>query len=78
MTTDDGKVRIDVTDKAGGVPEDVKGRIFKSFFSTKPAGKGTGLGLSICARIVRDMRGDIAVTNRDGGAVFTVTLPLAS
>ncbi len=53
-------------------------RIFDPFFSTKGVGKGLGLGLSISYNIVHDFGGTLAAANgADGGAVFTLTLPLA-
>jgi C4-dicarboxylate-specific signal transduction histidine kinase len=40
-------------------------------------GKGLGLGLSISYNIVHDFGGRLEVANApDGGAVFTLTLPL--
>ncbi len=53
-------------------------RIFDPFYTTKAVGKGTGLGLSACYGIVRDHGGQIGCTNLpQGGAIFTVSLPLA-
>jgi CheY-like chemotaxis protein len=54
-------------------------RIFDPFFTTKRPGRGTGLGLSICMAIVREHNGDItAQPMPDGGAVFTVSLPVCT
>ena len=54
-------------------------RIFEPFFTTKDVGKGTGLGLAIAYGIVRSTEGHISAGNHpDGGAVFTVELPVAS
>ncbi|HVP63636.1 MAG TPA: PAS domain S-box protein [candidate division Zixibacteria bacterium] len=53
-------------------------RVFDPFYTTKEVGKGTGLGLSICYGIVREHGGEITAANSpDGGAVFTVRLPLS-
>jgi signal transduction histidine kinase len=36
-----------------------------------------GVGLSICYGIIEDHKGNIIAENdKDGGAVFTITLPL--
>ncbi len=54
-------------------------RIFDPFYTTKAVGKGTGLGLSACYGIVRDHGGQIGCSNLpQGGALFTVSLPLAA
>ena len=42
-------------------------------------GDGLGLGLSIVKSIVRDLGGNISAENHsNGGACFTVTLPLCT
>jgi PAS domain S-box-containing protein len=68
-----------VQDDGGGIkPEDLP-RIFDPFFTTKRPGGGTGLGLSICLSIIREHGGDIeAEALPEGGAAFTVFLPVAS
>lgn len=71
------QVVIEFRDNGPGLPAEVMGRIFDSFFTTKQKGKGTGLGLSISHNIVERLGGTINATNREGGgSVFTVTLPL--
>jgi C4-dicarboxylate-specific signal transduction histidine kinase len=72
----DGWVVLDVRDQAGGVPEQYLPHLFSSFFTTKPAGEGTGLGLSISARIATEMGGTLSVINQNGGATFTLRLPM--
>ena len=68
-------VAITVSDNGPGIPDDVIGRVFDPFFSTKPAGQGTGLGLFLTYGIVSDHRGRIEVNNGETGALFTVFLP---
>lgn len=71
-------VVAEVTDTGPGIPQDVLGRIFEPFFSTKEVGRGTGLGLSICYDIVTDYEGTIHAFSKQGhGARFVVTLPIA-
>lgn len=67
---------LEVRDNGTGVPEEILGHIFDPFFTTKEPGKGTGLGLSISHSIVSKHGGSLRVHN-DGGAVFTIVLPLA-
>ena len=67
-----------VRDTGVGIPEDTLSRIFEPFYTTKEVGKGTGLGLAITYGIVQEHGGQIIAANHpEGGAVFTVELPLA-
>jgi signal transduction histidine kinase len=54
-------------------------RVFDPFYTTKPVGVGTGLGLSAAYGIVQKHKGQISCQNDpEGGAVFTVRLPMAT
>ena len=67
-----------VRDTGTGIPEDTLPRIFEPFYTTKEVGKGTGLGLAITYGIVQEHGGQIIASNHpEGGAVFTVELPIA-
>src|SRR6185312_958668 len=69
-------VVIDVDDRGGGVPEDIRARVFDPFFSTK--GEGTGLGLAITRHIVEAHGGGVICQPRDGGGTrFRIALPIA-
>jgi PAS domain S-box-containing protein len=66
-------------DDGPGIAPEVLPHIFDPFFTTKRPGRGTGLGLSICKTLLREHNGNIeAATAPDGGAVFTITLPVTS
>jgi PAS domain S-box-containing protein len=68
-----------VRDTGTGIPAETLTRIFEPFYTTKEVGKGTGLGLAIAYGIVQEHGGHISAANHpDGGAVFTVELPIAS
>ncbi|WP_026874547.1 ATP-binding protein [Jiangella gansuensis] len=69
---------VDVTDHGHGIPEEVQGRLFEAFVTTKPIGEGSGLGLDNAKRIVEKRhRGTITFTTGPGGTTFTIRLPLA-
>jgi PAS domain S-box-containing protein len=71
-----GSVWCSVRDFGPGFPPADREQLFEPFF-TKREG-GTGLGLSIAQRIVEQHGGGIAAANHpDGGAVVTLTLPVA-
>jgi PAS domain S-box-containing protein len=65
-------------DDGPGIAPENMAHIFDPFFTTKRPGRGTGLGLSICKTVLREHGGNIeAASAPGGGAVFTITLPLA-
>jgi two-component system, NtrC family, sensor kinase len=72
-----GGVVIVVQDTGCGIPQEILGKIFTPFFSTKPEGKGTGLGLALCRGIVESLGGSISVTSELGKCSrFSVHLPI--
>lgn len=70
-----GTVRIEVADRAGGIPPAALPRVFEPFFTTKAHG-GTGMGLAVSFGIIRQLGGSITAVNRAGGAVFEIALPI--
>ena len=71
-----GVLSVSVRDTGPGLPVDQKSAIFEPFFTTKS--DGSGLGLWIVQQIVVAHGGVIQAANApQGGAVFTVHLPLA-
>lgn len=73
-------VRIRVSDSGPGIPEAMREKVFKPFFTTKAQNKsGTGLGLAIVRNVVRDHGGSVFVTaGPEGGACFDIRLPAAT
>ena len=72
---------LEVADTGPGIPEEIRGRIYDPFFSTKEKGGGlnVGLGLSICRSIVELHGGVIEMETVVGeGTLFRVLLPLAT
>ena len=71
------RIVVELRDTGPGIPEAVLPRIFEPFYATKEVGKGTGLGLAIAYGIVAEHGGQISAANHpEGGAVFTVQLPV--
>jgi signal transduction histidine kinase len=70
------KVEILVKNNGIGIPENVKGKIFQPFFTTKPTGEGTGLGLSLSYDIItKGHGGELKVESQEGqGTEFVITL----
>ena len=68
---------VTVTDSGSGIPEDIRGKIFDAFFTTKTSGEGSGLGLDIAKRVVEKHNGRIEFWTEVGvGTSFSVFLPL--
>lgn len=66
------KVVISFSDNGGGIPEDIRGRIFTPNFTTKSY--GTGLGLAIARNIVEGCDGTIRFDTSEHGTTFFVSL----
>ncbi len=75
-----GSVKLQVLDAGGGIPGADLDRIFDKFYRVGKSDSqraGTGLGLAICRGFVEAMGGSVEADNLDdGGAVFTITLPV--
>lgn len=71
-------VSIRIADNGPGMSEDVKMKLFKPFFTTKPLGKGTGLGLSISSEIVgKKHKGSLQCNSTLGqGTEFLIKIPI--
>ena len=69
---EDGKAVVTITDNAGGIKEEVIGKIFDAYFTTKPLGKGTGVGLFMSNTIIERMGGRITARNVEGGVEFRI------
>jgi PAS domain S-box-containing protein len=72
-------VWVSFHDDGPGISKENLPSIFDPFYTTKRPGRGTGLGLSVCKSVMREHGGSIEAANAaDGGAVFTVTLPVVT
>ena len=73
-----GVIEFSVTDMGPGIKDEVIGRLYEAFFSTKA--EGLGIGLSLCRSIIESHRGRIRAQNLYNGDLvtgcrFTFTLP---
>jgi PAS domain S-box-containing protein len=75
----DDSVWVSFHDDGPGIAKENLASIFDPFYTTKRPGRGTGLGLSICKSVMKEHSGSVEAANSpEGGAVFTVTLPISS
>jgi signal transduction histidine kinase len=72
---ENGAAVLTVEDNGGGIPVDILPRLFDPYFTTKD--QGTGIGLYMAKMIIeRNMEGTISAANIEGGASFTLSIPL--
>ncbi len=62
-----------ISDTGHGISDNIKGKIFLPFFTTKE--KGTGLGLAIVHKIVVSHGGSLSVESSDKGTTFRIRFP---
>jgi two-component system, NtrC family, sensor kinase len=73
----DKGIKILIRDNGGGIPENILGKIFQPFYTTKPTGQGTGLGLSLSYDIIKSHNGELkAETKESEGSAFIIHLPV--
>jgi two-component system sensor histidine kinase HydH len=73
---DGAQAEISVEDEGSGIPEQVRGKLFEPFVSTKS--RGTGLGLAIVKKRVEQLSGTVSYISpvRGRGTRFTVRFPV--
>jgi signal transduction histidine kinase len=76
MESNDGLVRVSVSDTGTGIPAEQHERVFRRFTQVGAGRGGVGLGLYIARRIVEAHGGKIGLVSRPGeGSTFFFTLP---
>lgn len=74
----DGSIRILVSDRGPGLPDDQLEAVFDPFVRNEPsrnrATGGVGLGLTIARMIAVDHGGTISLQNREGGGLLAIVL----
>jgi nitrogen fixation/metabolism regulation signal transduction histidine kinase len=65
---------LEVCDDGPGVPEEIRGSLFRPGVSRRPG--GSGLGLAMVQRIATDHRGALRWSDRNPGTCFQLEIPL--
>lgn len=73
-----GTCRLEVLDTGGGIPEEIRDRLFRPFSTTHDGKGGTGLGLFIVRQTVRSLQGVLRMKTSPEGTTFTIDLPAAA
>lgn len=78
---DDIWVKVSITDKGKGIPENFQNRVFQKFAQADSSSArmqgGTGLGLSISKTIIEKLGGKLAfITEQNKGTTFYFNLPI--
>ena len=76
-----GYFQISVTDNGIGIPSELQGKVFETFFQADSSASreygGAGLGLSIVKSYVEAHGGEVAVRSEAGkGSTFTMIIPI--
>ncbi|HYH01165.1 MAG TPA: ATP-binding protein [Terriglobales bacterium] len=72
---DDGSAQVEIQDQGGGIPADIRDKIFNLYFTTKK--KGSGIGLAMTYRVMQMHNGSVDFESVDGkGTTFRLRLPL--
>jgi signal transduction histidine kinase len=72
--SEDGRLRLSVSDSGQGVPESIREHLFEPFASGRP--DGTGLGLAIVREVAEAHGGSARALHRDDGTTFVLDIPI--
>ena len=76
LSEDKKNIIAELKDNGSGIPIEIRGKVFESFFTTKQD-EGPGLGLSTAKKIVEEHGGKIEVDSAIGEwTIFKITLPV--
>ena len=68
-------VTIRIGDTGPGIPQEIQGKIFEPYFTTRDF--GSGLGLTLVYKIVKEHLGEIELDSKPGaGSTFAISIPV--
>ena len=73
-TKNETNIKIEISDNAGGIDEEIKNKIFDPYFTTKSTGTGTGLYM-VKLVIKNSLQGDLKINNSEKGLRYIIALP---
>lgn len=67
---------VKLRDNAGGIADEIAGKVFDPYFTTKKKELGTGIGLYMSKMIINDhFGGSLSFENKGGGVEFMISIP---
>ncbi len=77
LSRENNHATIKISDNGGGIPPEIRERVFEPNFTTKTS--GSGLGLAICKKIIEAHDGTIRFETRENeGTDFFVEMPITA
>ena len=74
-STDGETVTVRIGDTGPGIPQEIQGKIFEPYFTTRDF--GSGLGLTLVYKIVKEHLGEIELDSKHGsGSTFSISIPI--
>jgi signal transduction histidine kinase len=70
----DGELLVEVSDTGPGIPKEIRGEVFKPYFTTKS--QGTGMGLALTEKLIGQHGGRIEFRTGPLGTTFCISVPL--
>jgi signal transduction histidine kinase len=69
----DEEVEIEIHDEGGGIPPEIRDKIFNLYFTTKKA--GSGIGLAMAYRVMQLHNGEVSFDSQSEGTTFRLRFP---
>ena len=74
-STDGETVTVRIGDTGPGIPQEIQGKIFEPYFTTRDF--GSGLGLTLVYKIAKEHLGEIELDSKPGsGSTFSISIPI--